>query len=100
MPTRSGAQYHLRFSDVDNKPCCNNGCPAGGDEEPCKCAPCPLCDTRVPGWVLTLKSPYMANGLWVGPHCIECDVELFVRGMYSGCVRWGGETCHCTQCRQ
>jgi len=74
MPTRSGAWYQLRISNVDGKPCCYNGCPSGGDRnrttEPCECAPCPLCDTRVPGWVLTLKSPYMAGGVWVGPHCI------------------------------
>lgn len=83
MPTRSGAWYHPRISNVDGKPCCQNGCPSSGDRntEPCECAPCPLCDTRVPGWVLTLKSPYMAGGVWVGPHCIACDMELYARGM-------------------
>ena len=103
MPTRSGANYHERFSTVDGKPCCHNGCPGGQPpgappNPPCECAPCPLCDERVPGWILTLESPYMANGVWVGPHCMTCDMELFDRGLYSGCVRFGGGRCYCARC--
>ena len=87
MPTRSGADYSARLSIVDGKPCCRNGCPGGlppgaPPNPPCECAPCPICDKRVPGWILTLKSPYMASGAWVGPHCVTCDADLFQRGMH------------------
>ena len=81
MDTRDTLEaLHPRLSSVDGLPCCRNGC---GDDDPCECQPCPLCNTRTPAWTLTLKDQTLKNGQWVGPHCIGCDMQLLARGMSS-----------------
>jgi len=76
MPvTRSGNVYKLscrRRSVIDGRLCTQNGC----YDEVCNCQPCPVCTNRVPGWVLTLKAQMM-GGIWIGPHCIGCDMQIF-----------------------
>ena len=68
---------HPRFSIVDGLPCCRNGC----TDEPYECQQCPLCDERVPAYELKLKDQILKNGQWVGPHCVSCDYELFLKGI-------------------
>ena len=77
----------VRYSGYDGNQCCLNGC--GFEEsiwqemgeyefEWCMCQPCPICDKRVPEWVLYSKKQYTPNGVWVGPHCVNCDFQMFL----------------------
>lgn len=82
MPTRSGRNYHGRFSTVDGLPCCYNGCNA----DSCDCQPCPLCNERVlvRGWDCIRHSWQMVLG---SVHIVaHVSSNFFVEGCtVSGC---------------
>ena len=70
-----------RISVVDNLPCL---CPPSyctvllcrGEE--CQCQPCPICLWRQTPVQLQAPPPQM-GGIWLGPHCLDCDMEMFYR---------------------
>lgn len=66
----------VRYSGADGDLCTNNGCdPVYGW---CMCQICPVCmNNRVPLCILECKSQYTQQGVWVGPHCIQCDMNLY-----------------------
>lgn len=76
----------VRYSGWDGQLCCRNAC--GFEEfdntkfnkmyefEWCMCQGCPICEKRCPQWILNFKSKFGPNGMWVGPHCISCDMKM------------------------
>ena len=86
MPTRSGARYHATFSVVDGAECSYDDCPPEG---PCRCQACPMCDERWPEHALHCKSPYDCNGEYIGPHCVLCDILLFISGRHRNSPSMG-----------
>jgi len=69
MPTRSGLNYHVRYSIVDSRVCTYNGC----NHDICECQPCPICAERKPKEYLHVKNYTGYNNIWLGPHCPMCD---------------------------
>lgn len=63
-----------KISIVDGNWCCENGC----FENPCRCQSCPICGERNPEWILHCK-PKEMGGVWIGPHCVMCDMEIWWR---------------------
>ena len=64
-----------RYSGADGRLCSMNGC---WDSVWCMCQECPICAQRVPLIILeTYKHRQTPAGVWVGPHCLGCDVNIF-----------------------
>ena len=86
MPLRSGRGYLLRVSEEDGLGCSRKGCSL---DEPCRCMPCSLCERRTPKWVLDLSIKVDSENVWIGPHCIQCDIQLFAAGRHIASERMG-----------
>lgn len=73
----------VRYSGADGDQCTNNGC---YPYDPwCMCQTCPVCmHKRVPLCILMCKSQYTKHGKWVGPHCIQCDMNLYFGRQLGG----------------
>jgi hypothetical protein len=93
-------EWPWQYSGADGQLCTNNGCWV---EEWCMYQPCPLCEmngdeNRVPWHILVCKSQYSRSGQWIGPHCIACDMAIYLgRQLPPGLMQHKSSAYSCVQ---